>query len=114
MVALLERLVCGELVDRATSDAVIALLERCQDDAMLRRYLGKDGRVANKTGTLAATRNDAAILFGATRTVVVAAFMREVSDPLAAVHMLGLIGRGAARAAGFEVPPLPFEATAGA
>lgn len=111
--ALLQRLVCGELVDRATSDAVIAVLERCQDDAMLRRYLGK-GRVANKTGTLAATRNDAAILFGPTRTVVVAAFMREVGDPLAAVHILGLIGRGAARAAGFEVPPLPFEAVAGA
>jgi beta-lactamase class A len=111
--ALLERLVCGELVDRATSDAVIAVLERCQDDAMLRRYLGK-GRVANKTGTLAATRNDAAILFGPSRTVVVAAFMREVSDPLAAIHILGLIGRGAARAAGFEVPPLPFDAVAGA
>jgi len=114
VVALLERLVCGELVDRATSDAVIALLERCQDDAMLRRYLDKGGRVANKTGTLDATRNDAAIMFGATRTVVVAAFMREVSDPLAAVHILGLIGRAAARAAGFEVPPLPFDAAAGA
>ena len=114
MVALLERLVAGELVDRATSDAVIAVLERCQDDAMLRRYLGKGGRVANKTGTLAATRNDAAIVFGPSRTVVVAAFMREVADPLAAVHILGLIGRGAARAAGLEVPPLPFDAGAGA
>jgi len=112
--ALLERLVCGELVDRATSDAVIAVLERCQDDAMLRRYLGKDARVANKTGTLAATRNDAAIVFGPSRTIVVAAFMREVTDPLAAVHILGLIGRGVARAAGLEVPPLPFEAVAGA
>ena len=111
---LLDRLVCGELVDRATSDAVIAVLERCQDDAMLRRYLGKGDRVANKTGTLAATRNDAAIIFGPSRTVVVAAFMREVEDPLAAVHILGLIGRGAARVAGLEVPPLPFEAAAGA
>jgi beta-lactamase class A len=112
--ALLERLVRGELVDRVTSDAVIAVLERCQDDAMLRRYLGKGGRVANKTGTLAATRNDAAIVFGPSRTVVVAAFMREVADPLAAVHILGLIGRGAARYAGLEVPPLPFDAAAGA
>jgi beta-lactamase class A len=112
--ALLERLVCGELLDRTTSDAVIAVLERCQDDAMLRRYLGKGGRVANKTGTLAATRNDAAILFGPSRTIVVAAFMKEVGDPLAAVHILGLIGRGAARAAGLEVPPLPFDAAAGA
>jgi beta-lactamase class A len=114
VVALLERLVCGELVDRATSDAVIAVLERCQDDAMLRRYLGTGFRVANKTGMLAATRNDAAIVFGPSRTVVVAAFMREVEDPLAAVHILGLIGRGAARAAGLEVPPLPFDAAAGA
>ena len=81
---------------------------------MLRRYLGKVGRVANKTGTLAATRNDAAIIFGPSRTVIVAAFMREVTDPLAAVHILGLIGRGAARAAGLEVPPLPFDAVAGA
>jgi beta-lactamase class A len=112
--ALLERLVRGELVDRATSDAVVAVLERCQDDAMLRRYLAKGGRVANKTGTLVATRNDAAILFGPSRTVVVVAFMREVSDPLAAVHILGLIGRGAARAAGLEVPPLPFDAVVGA
>jgi beta-lactamase class A len=114
MAALLERLVCGELVDRVTSDAVIAVLERCQDDAMLRRYLGKGGRVANKTGMLAATRNDAAIVFGPSRTVIAAAFMREVRDPLAAVHILGLIGRGAARAAGLEVPPLPFDAVAGA
>lgn len=111
---LLERLVAGELVDRTTSDAVIAVLERCQDETMLRRYLGKGGRVANKTGTLEATRNDAAIMFGPSRTVVVAAFMREVADPLAAVHILGLIGRGAARAAGLEVPPLPFDAGAGA
>ncbi|MEX2047593.1 MAG: serine hydrolase [Chloroflexota bacterium] len=114
IVSLLERLVCGELVDRATSDAVVALLERCQDDTMLRRYLGRDGRVANKTGTLAATRNDAAIVFGPSRTVVVAALMREVVDPLAAVHILGLIGRGAARAAGLEVPTLPFDAAADA
>jgi beta-lactamase class A len=114
IVALLERLACGDLVDRATSDAVIAVLERCQDDAMLRRYLGKGGRIANKTGTLAATRNDAALVFGPSRTVVVAAFMREVAEPLAAVHILGLIGRGAARAAGLDVPPLPFEAAAGA
>jgi beta-lactamase class A len=114
IVALLERLVAGELVDRATSDAVIAVLERCQDDAMLRRYLGKGGRVANKTGMLAATRNDAAIVFGPSGTIVVAAFMRDVADPLAAVHILGLIGRGAARAAGLDVPPLPFDAGAGA
>lgn len=114
VVALLERLVCGELVDRTTSDAVIAVLERCQDETMLRRYLGKGLRVANKTGTLDATRNDAAILFGPSKTVVAVAFMREIRDVLAAVHILGLIGRGAARAAGLVVPPLPFDAVAGA
>jgi beta-lactamase class A len=109
-VGLLERLLRGELVGRETSDAVIKVLERCQDDAMLRRYLGKGGRIANKTGTLDATRNDAAIIFGPSKTVVVAAFMSEVREPLAAVHILGLIGRGAARLAGLEVPPLPFDA----
>jgi hypothetical protein len=76
--------------------------------------MGKSGRVANKTGTLAATRNDAAIVFGPSRTVVVVAFMREVTDGLAAIHALGLIGRGAARAAGLELPALPFDAVPGA
>lgn len=110
MVGLLDRLLRGECVDRATSDAVLAVLKRCQDDAMLRRYLPRGGPVANKTGTLDATRNDAAIIWGPRRTVVVAAFMRELRDWLAGVHALGIIGWCAGRAAGLDVPALPFDA----
>jgi len=108
MVALLERLLRGECVDRATSDAVLAILRRCQDDAMLRRYLPRGGQVANKTGTLEATRNDAAIIWGPERTVVAAAFIRELRDWLAGVHALGIVGWCAGRAAGLAVPALPF------
>jgi beta-lactamase class A len=112
--SLLERLLHGECVDRATSDAVLALMKRCQDDGMVRRYLPRSIEVGNKTGTLDASRNDAALIFGPSKTVVVAAFMREVRDTLAAVHILGLVGRAAARAAGCDVPPLPFDAGPGA
>jgi beta-lactamase class A len=112
--SLLERLLRGECVDRATSDAVLALMKRCQDDGMVRRYLPRRIEVGNKTGTLDASRNDAVIIFGPSKTVVVAAFMREVRDTLAAVHVLGLLGRAAARAAGCELTPLPFDEGPGA
>src|SRR5437870_2686107 len=49
---LLRLLVGGELVDRATSDAVLAVLEATQDDALIRRYLPAGTRVAHKTGSL--------------------------------------------------------------
>lgn len=112
LVALLERLVRGECVDRATSDAVLHLMERCQDDQKLRRYLTPDALVASKSGTLDASRNDVAVFRGPTRTVVAAAFTSEVKDALAAEHLLGMIGRGAAVTAGMTVPPLPFASMA--
>lgn len=108
MVLLLERLVAGECRDRATSDAVLALMERCQDDNKMRRYLGPDAVVPSKSGTLEASRNDVAIFRGPKGTICAAAFTREVTDHFAADHLLGLIGRGAALAAGMPVPPLPF------
>jgi len=52
LAALLLRLVRGELVDRATSDAVLAVLEGTQDDGLIRRYLPARTRVAHKTGSL--------------------------------------------------------------
>jgi len=112
LVALLERLVAGRLVDRATSDAVLALMERCDDDRKLRRYLPQGTAVASKSGTLDASRNDVAVFRGPSRVVVAAAFSSEVTDTLAAEHLLGLIGRGAALAAGMSVSALPFEAAA--
>jgi beta-lactamase class A len=108
LAALLVRLVAGECRDRATSDAVLALMERCQDDSMLRRFLAPGTKVPSKSGTLDASRNDVAVFSGREQVVVVAAFTAEVHDPGAAVHLLGMIGRCAAMAAGMTVPPLPF------
>lgn len=108
LVALLERLVAGRCVDRPTSDAVLAVLERCQDDAALRRYLAPDTVVASKSGTLDASRNDVAVFRGPAGTVVAAVFTSEVHDRLAAEHLLGIVGRCCALAAGMKVPDLPF------
>lgn len=108
LVSLLTILVAGELVDRATADAVIALLERCDDDRKLRRFLAPDAKVPSKSGTLDASQNDVAIFRGPERVVIAAVFTSEVTDTLAAEHLLGLIGRGAALAAGMSVPALPF------
>ena len=108
LVALLARLVAGECRDRATSDAVLALMERCDDDRKLRRFLAPGTKVPSKSGTLDASRNDVAVFRGPERTVLVAAFTSEVKDALDATHLLGIIGRCAALAAGMTVPPLPF------
>jgi beta-lactamase class A len=108
LVALLARLVAGECRDRATSDAVLAIMARCEDDRKLRRFLSPSTKVPSKSGTLDASRNDVAVIAGPSRTVIVAAFTSDVKDTLAAEHLLGMIGRGAAMAAGLSVPPLPF------
>jgi beta-lactamase class A len=106
--SLLLRLLRGECVDRATSDAVLAILGECQDRTMLRRYLPSGADVANKTGTLDESRNDVAIVRGE-RPVVVAAFSRKLSDPGVAVSWLGRLGWCAYRAAGNPGEALPPE-----
>ena len=108
LASLLVRLVKGECVDRATSDAVLAVMERCDDDRKLRRFLGPGVKVPSKSGTLDASRNDVAVFRAPARVVVAAVFTSEVQDHLAAEHLLGIIGRCAAVAAGMTVPPLPF------
>lgn len=108
LVDLLTRLVAGECRDPATSAAVLGLMERCEDDGKLRRLLAPGSKVPSKSGTLDASRNDVAVFRGAQRTVAVAAFTAEVKDALAAEHLLGIVGRCAAEAAGMAVPPLPF------
>ena len=106
--SLLVRLIRGECEDRATSEAVMALLAECQDQTMLRRYLPNAADVANKTGTLDESRNDAAIVRGEP-TVVVAAFTRKLRDTEAAVSWLGVLGWCAYRAAGNAGGALPPE-----
>jgi beta-lactamase class A len=108
MAGLLLRLVHADGIARAAADAVLALMERCDDDRKLRRYLRPYEKVASKSGTLAESRNDVAVFRGPMRTIVVAAFLREVREPLAAEHALGLLGRDAASVAGLELPSLSF------
>jgi len=109
-VSLLGRLVRGECEDRRTSDAVLAVLEQCQDRTMLLRYLPYAAKVPHKTGTLDESRNDAAIVPGE-NPVVVAAFTRKLRDTGAAVSWLGMLGWCAYRAAGNPGDPLPPELT---
>ena len=109
-VSLLLRLHRGECEDRATSDAVLAVLEECQDSTMLLRYLPYAAKVPHKTGTLDESRNDAAIVPG-DRPVIVAAFTDKVKDTGAAVSWLGMLGWCAYRAAGNPGDPLPPELT---
>ena len=109
-VSLLVRLERGECEDRTTSDAVLGILEQCQDRTMLLRYLPYGTKVPHKTGTLDESRNDAAILPGE-RPVIVAAFTRKLRDTGTAVSWLGVLGWCAHRAAGNPGEPLPPELT---
>ncbi len=100
--ALLRRLLAGECGGRAASDAVLALLERCQDGSLLGRFLPDGTRLAHKTGTLARSRNDAGIVFGE-RPVVAVGLVRETGEVGRAADWLGLLGVVALRLAGGEV-----------
>jgi beta-lactamase class A len=108
MAGLLLRLVRGELVDRATSDAVLAVLEGTQDDALICRYLPVDARVAHKTGSLQKVRNDAAVVWGE-RPVVAVGFVSGVPDIRPALSLIGLLGWLAYGAAGGDAKGLPSE-----
>lgn len=91
LAGLLLRLVRGELVDRTTSDAVLAVLEGTQDDALIRRYLPARTKVAHKTGSLEMVRNDAAVVWGE-RPVIAVGLVNGVPDIRAARSLLGLLG----------------------
>lgn len=89
--SMLLRLLRGELVDRATSDAVLAILEQTQDDTLIRRYLPAGVRVAHKTGSLEKVRNDAAVIWK-DRAVVAVGLVDGVADTRRAQSLLGLLG----------------------
>ena len=91
LAGLLLRLLRGELVDSATSAAVLAVLEQTQDDALIRRYLPARTKVAHKTGSLEKVRNDAAVIWGE-RPVVAVGFVNGVPDIRSAQSLLGLLG----------------------
>ena len=106
--SLLLRVLRGDLVDRATSDAVLTVLGYTQDDALLCRYLPAETRVAHKTGMLAKVRNDAGIIWGE-RPVVAAGFVSRLPDIRPARALLGLLGWLAYGAAGGDARGLPPE-----
>ncbi|HEX6060882.1 MAG TPA: serine hydrolase [Candidatus Limnocylindria bacterium] len=108
LAGLLLRLVRGELVDRPTSDAVLAVLEATQDDALVRRYLPARTRVAHKTGSLEKVRNDAAVIWGE-RPVVAVGMVSGVLDTRPAWSLLGLLGWLAYASAGGDAKGLPSE-----
>jgi len=108
LAGLLLRLLRGELVDRATSDAVLKVLEATQDDALTRRYLPARTRVAHKTGSLEKVRNDAAVIW-AERPVVAVGMVNRVPDIRPARSLLGLLGWLAYKSAGGEAKGLPSE-----
>jgi beta-lactamase class A len=62
MVAILERLERGEIVNAEVSREIIELLKRCQDDQGIKRRLSAFP-VANKTGALNALRSDVGIVY---------------------------------------------------
>ena len=78
LAGLLLRLVRGELVDRATSDAVLAILGQTQHDSLIRRYLPAAKKGAHKTGSLNTARNNAPIIWA---DHAILAVVTAASDP---------------------------------
>jgi beta-lactamase class A len=103
---LLAILLRGELVDRATSDAVLEILHATAYDGLARRYLPNGVWTANKTGQLENVRNDIGFV-RVDRPVIFAAFTAELESIAEGEAALGLAGWFAYREAGGNGPELP-------
>ena len=79
MVMLLERMFKGELIDKASSDAMLAVLKKQRDHDGIARDL-KDITVANKTGALDHLRSDVGIVYSAGGPIAMAITVEEVPD----------------------------------
>lgn len=62
MIALIERLHAGELVDSASCEAMMEHLYACEDRSKIPRYLPEETRVAHKTGAVSSSRCDAGVI----------------------------------------------------
>ncbi|MDD5544512.1 MAG: class A beta-lactamase-related serine hydrolase [Acidobacteriia bacterium] len=88
MLHLLEMLARGDVVDRAGSDAVIAILKKQRDRDGIPRYISYDDlgqntggvEVANKTGALDHVRNDVGLVFTKHGTYALAIFAGDSPD----------------------------------
>jgi beta-lactamase class A len=74
MVAILEKLDRGEIVDPESSKEILAIMKRCQDVNGIRRHLG-DLKVANKTGALDNFRADVGIVYTKTGRIAMAIYV---------------------------------------
>lgn len=97
---LLGMLVRSELVDRATSGAVLAILAANQDEARFRRYLPEGVWAANKSGSIARVRNDIGVVRVDGTSVVAAGFCSDLASEREGEAFLGFVGWSAYRAAG--------------
>jgi beta-lactamase class A len=89
MVALLEKVWRGQVVDRAASDAMLDLLKRCRTgENRLRGLLPRDTILAHKTGTLGGVVNDVGILELPDNAghVAIAVMSKRTRAPLAEVE----------------------------
>ncbi|HEV2009480.1 MAG TPA: serine hydrolase [Candidatus Limnocylindria bacterium] len=111
--SLLQRLVRGALIDRATSDAVLGLLAQATDGGRIRRYLPYDASVAHKPGTLRGVRNDVGVV-RVDRPVIAVGFVGDLADEAAGDVVLGLLGWAAYRLAGGGEQDRPPAAALGA
>ncbi|MGA2155084.1 MAG: serine hydrolase [Bryobacteraceae bacterium] len=80
MVALVERMERGELVNAEASHEMIAVMKRCQDTTGIRRPFG-DLEVANKTGALDALRSDVGIVYSKTGRIAMAITVDGIAQP---------------------------------
>jgi beta-lactamase class A len=84
---LLEMIHRGEIVDRATSDQIIAILKECQTGAArIRGMLPPETDVAHKSGTISGSVNDTGIVFlpSGAGHLAVTVFMRNTRANTAA------------------------------
>jgi beta-lactamase class A len=88
MLKLLEMLARGDLVDKASSEAMISILKKQRDRDQIPRYISYDDlgesargiQVANKTGALDRVRNDVGLVFTRKGTYLMAIFTWNSPD----------------------------------
>jgi beta-lactamase class A len=72
---LMERLWRGEVISRAASDEMLAVMSRLKGRSFIPAGLPEGTRVAHKTGAITAVRNDVGLVYRAGRAPVVMVFL---------------------------------------
>jgi beta-lactamase class A len=80
MVAILEKLDKGEIVNADASAAILAVMKRCQDGNGVRRRLA-DMTIANKTGALDALRSEVALVYSKGGKIAMAITVDGIPKP---------------------------------